>query len=181
VPPKGKDTFCGVIARDANTAGVTDRMLEPVIDPEVALIVVLPWFNAVARPFVLTLAMAGAEEVQDAEFDKSCVLPSLYVPVAVNCWLLPSARDAGFGATEIETRFAAIPVPERLTFCGLFAALSVMESVPVLAPRTEGLKTTEIVQLAPALSLLGVIGQAFADSMKSGMLGVTALIVIALL
>jgi hypothetical protein len=36
------DAFCGATARDVNTAGVTERMLELVTDDEVAVTVVLP-------------------------------------------------------------------------------------------------------------------------------------------
>ena len=43
------------------------------------------------------------------------------------------------------TTNAAIPFPVRLTVCGLFAALSVMVSVPVRLPVAEGVNVTEIV------------------------------------
>lgn len=46
------------------------------------------------------------------------------------------------------------PVPLRATLCGLSEALSEMLRVPVLVPPATGLNVTEIVQLAPALTLL---------------------------
>ena len=46
------------------------------------------------------------------------------------------------------------PVPLRATLCGLPAALSEMLMVPVLVPAAVGLKVTEIVQLAPALTVV---------------------------
>lgn len=45
---------------------------------------------------------------------------------------------------------AETPVPERLTACGLPAALSVMESVPLRVPEAVGVKVTLMVQWAPA-------------------------------
>src|SRR5215470_19686679 len=44
-------------------------------------------------------------------------------------------------------------VPERATVCGLPAALSVIVSVPAIAPAVEGVNTTEIWQAAPATRL----------------------------
>src|SRR5256712_666884 len=44
----------------------------------------------------------------------------------------------------------AVPVPVRLTMCGLPAALSVMVIAPVRVPVAVGVKVTLMVQLAPA-------------------------------
>jgi hypothetical protein len=43
----------------------------------------------------------------------------------------------------------AVPVPERLTVCGLPLALSVMLSEAARLPLAEGVNLTLIVQLAP--------------------------------
>lgn len=42
----------------------------------------------------------------------------------------------------------SVPVPDKFTVCGLFAALSEMTSVPVLLPAAVGVNVTLIVQLA---------------------------------
>ena len=62
---------------------------------------------------------------------------------------LPKARLVGERLTR-----AAVPVPERLTVCGLPLALSVMLSEAVRLPLAEGVNLTLIVQLAPAASEL---------------------------
>ena len=63
---------------------------------------------------------------------------------------LPKARLVG----ERLTRAAVpVPVPERLTVCGLPLALSVMLSEAVRLPLAEGVNLTLIVQLAPAATL----------------------------
>ena len=45
-----------------------------------------------------------------------------------------------------------MPVPVRLTVCGLLLALSVMVSVALRLPGPAGVKLTLIVQLAPPLT-----------------------------
>lgn len=58
----------------------------------------------------------------------------------------------------VDGEFVAIekscPTPESVTVCGLSAALSVIVSVPALAPPTLGSKETPIEQLAPAAKLV---------------------------
>jgi hypothetical protein len=56
---------------------VTVRLAVPWIDPEVALMVVLPAATPVANPPVLIVATEGELEVQVAEFVRSWWLPSL--------------------------------------------------------------------------------------------------------
>jgi hypothetical protein len=46
-----------------------------------------------------------------------------------------------------------VPIPFRLTVCGLPGALSVIDNVPIRLPIFVGLKITLIVQLAPAATL----------------------------
>lgn len=48
----------------------------------------------------------------------------------------------------------ALPVPDSGTVCGLFAALSVMVMVPVLAPSWDGVKVAAILQFAPTAKVL---------------------------
>ena len=51
----------------------------------------------------------------------------------------------------------AVPVPERLTLCGLPVALSVRVTAAVRVPAAVGLKVTLIVQLAPAATRTAAI------------------------
>jgi hypothetical protein len=50
--------------------------------------------------------------------------------------------------------FAVVPIPLRLTFCGLPAALSAMLSAAVRVPEAVGLKVMLMTQLAAAASEL---------------------------
>jgi hypothetical protein len=61
---------------------------------------------------------------------------------------LPKARLVGERLAR-----ASVPVPERLTVCGLPAALSEMLTEAVRLPLAEGVNVTLIVQLAPAATL----------------------------
>jgi hypothetical protein len=80
--------------------------------------VVDPMLTPLASPAVLIVATPAAEELHVAVLLKFCVLPSLYVPVAVNCWVLPLAIDGFTGVTAIDASVAAVTVsvvlPETL-------------------------------------------------------------------
>jgi len=67
--------------------------------------------------------------------------------------------DADEGAIEIETSVAAVPVPLKDTVSGVLFALSLKLRVPDLLPVALGEKVTEALQLAPAASVLGLMGQ----------------------
>ena len=56
----------GVTAMDTKEAGVTVNVVEPLIDPEPAVIVVCPVEALLARPVLLTTATLGLEDTQVA-------------------------------------------------------------------------------------------------------------------
>jgi hypothetical protein len=82
--------------------------------------------------------------------------------VAANCWVVPAAMEEVAGVTAIETRAGAVPVPLRVTSCGLEVPLSATVRVPLRAPVAPGVKDIEIVQLAPAARVVGLMGQLLA-------------------
>jgi len=59
------------------------------------------------------------------------VLPSSKLPVAVNCWRVPAAREIVGGATEIEVRCAFTTV--RVTLSLKLPTVAVIVVVPALA------------------------------------------------
>ena len=68
----------GVTEIDASTAAVTVNVAEPLIVPEVAMIVALPGVTLVASPvWVLTVATEVFDEVQVAVVVRFCVVPLL--------------------------------------------------------------------------------------------------------
>jgi hypothetical protein len=84
------------------TGAVNVSKVEPLIDPTVALIVVVP------------SATPGFEELQVTELVKFCVLPSLSKPVAVNCWLTAFGMDSFAGVIDMETSAAVTVTDEQL-------------------------------------------------------------------
>ena len=67
----------GVTEIEVSTAAVTVNVAEPLIVPEVAVIVALPWATLVANPLLLTVAIVVAEEVQVAVLVRLCLVPLL--------------------------------------------------------------------------------------------------------
>src|ERR1035437_1460019 len=95
-------------ASDPVVAEVTIKDVEPFIVPEAALIVVVPTAAAVANPEVFTVAAGALDEDQVTVLVRFFVLPSLKVPVALNCCVCPTVTDGYAGVTWIETKLGPI-------------------------------------------------------------------------
>src|SRR5215475_14472367 len=91
----------GLMERDTGTGVVTVRAVEPVTKPSVAEIVVPPARKAVTDPTVVMPATYGTDELQTTDLVRSCVEVSLYVPMAVNCTILPCAAEKLTGVTAM--------------------------------------------------------------------------------
>ena len=68
---------------------LTVSVVEPLMLPEAALMVVVPTAAAVTRPVAVILATAAFDEDHAAVLVRFCVELSLNEPVAVNCKVLP--------------------------------------------------------------------------------------------
>src|ERR1700733_2890522 len=77
VPPFTIDGLAGVTAIDTNIGGVTVSVVEPLIEPELACIVVLPAPTPVASPPLVIVATVVLLEVQLTELVRFCWVPSL--------------------------------------------------------------------------------------------------------
>lgn len=101
---------------------------------------VVPVAIVEARPVPETVATAGALEVQVAVEVRFWVVPSVYVPVAVNCLVRPLATDGLAGVTATETNNAgvtlkvveAVTVPEVARIMELPVALAVARPVVLI-------------------------------------------------
>jgi len=104
----------GVTVIETRVTAFTVSVVFPETLPSVAVIMVVPAATDVARPFdplaLLIVATPGLDELQVTWVVKSCVVLSLKVPVAVNCWVSPSGRLGLAGVTAIEVRVAAVTV-----------------------------------------------------------------------
>jgi hypothetical protein len=100
------------------------------------------------------------------------VLPVL---VSVTVWgglVVPTGSDGKVSGADNPT-MGPVPVPVRLTVCGLFKALSEMVREPVRVPTAVGVKVTLIVQLEPAARLAA---QVFVASKSEGSAPVTTML-----
>jgi hypothetical protein len=84
----------------------TVRVVDPLMAPEVAVIVTCPPLTGVARPALLILAMLLEEELQATVELMSFDVPSLYLPVALNCCVDPKAMVDPDGVTVIDVKVA---------------------------------------------------------------------------
>lgn len=100
--------------------------------PEFAPMLLDPAAVQFANPATLgalaTVATLADEELQCAFKVTSCVLPSLKVPVAANCCVVPADTVGDVGVTAMEDR---VPVPTVIVVVPLTPeALAVMVTVP---------------------------------------------------
>ena len=115
---------------------VTVRVVEPFTLPKVALIVELPIPTPVAKPPVVIVATLVVSEFHVTVLVMSCVLESVYVPVAVNCCVKLLTIEGFTGVTLIETRVAAVTVRvvEPLTLPEVALIVDVPTPRPVAKP-----------------------------------------------
>lgn len=88
---------------EVRVGALTVTVLVPAIGPRVAVMVVLPARLALSIPLLSTEATVVSDEPQVTRDVRSCELPSLQVPVALNCWFVLTGKDGLDGLTEIET------------------------------------------------------------------------------
>ena len=101
--PLAIDEFGALIVIESSEAAATVKVkLFDVIPFWLAVMLLDPAPTPVARALVLRLAAAGFEELQVAELVRSCVVPSVKVPIAVNCAVLPFVMDERGALTLID-------------------------------------------------------------------------------
>lgn len=83
------------------------------------------------------VATPGVEELHSTDAVMSCVLLSLKVPVAANCFVVPIAMLGLAGVTAIVTRLAAVTVSEVLPLTSPDAAVMVTVPAPVLVAKPD--------------------------------------------
>jgi len=126
--PLAIDALPGLTDNDTRTGTVTANVTEPVTVPEVAVIVADPGSTLLAYPAAPIVATAGTDDAQVADCVKSCVLPSVYVPIASNCCPVPSGIAAPLGVIAMEIRVGLVTLIVLLAEMAL--ELAVMFAVP---------------------------------------------------
>ncbi len=138
-PPVGKDAGEGLTAMETIVAFVTVTGTEGASDPRVAVTFAWPGATPVAVPVVVPMVNTEVlSEDQVTILVKSWVLPSVYVPVAVNEICVPCAMLPVAGLIAIELTLAALTVREVLPVCPPNVALMVVipSESPVAKPLT---------------------------------------------
>jgi hypothetical protein len=85
VSPSGTDGIAGVTTMLTSTAAVTLSVVDPEIEFNVAVICTEPTAAVPDSPEALMVAVDVLAELHVTWVDRSCVLPSVYAPVATNC------------------------------------------------------------------------------------------------
>lgn len=99
---------------EAIAGAFTANVVELVTAPRVAEIFVVPAATPVAIPFTSMVAMPLAEDAQVTSAVRSRLVPSLYVPVAVNCCEVFTGIEEAAGEMAIALRFATATVILKL-------------------------------------------------------------------
>ena len=100
--PAATEGFAGVTASETRVGSATISALVPLRDPNVAVIIAVPCILLIASPAVETIATLALEELQVADVVRSLLLPSLYLPIAVNCLAWPAASVELSGETWMD-------------------------------------------------------------------------------
>ncbi len=129
----------GLMVMETRCAVETVKLVEPLTEPQVAVIVLVPVATLVTKPWLLMVTVAGVEELHRAEAVTFCVLLSLKVPVAVNCLFVPTGMFELAGVTAIETRVALLEVRDAVPVTEPEVALMVVVPVPTAVARPEEL------------------------------------------
>src|SRR5262249_6197428 len=144
VVPTGIEALAGETAIETSAADATVNVVEFEIDPRLALMFAVPVPALVASPAATTATFAF-EEFQFAVAVKSWEEPSVYVPVAMNCWLVPSEIVGATGLIAMETSAA-----------GATTKLADALMDPILIPIVVFPETDVVASPALAVSLLMV-------------------------
>ena len=110
VNPTGTLGLAVVTDMEDKAAWSTARVVLPVIVPEVAVMIAVPWATAVARPLLSTVATDVLDELQMTCVDISKLVPSTYAPKAANCWVILRGILGLAGVTDMEDKDAEITV-----------------------------------------------------------------------
>src|SRR6202522_2365529 len=187
VAPLAIDGFAGVTAIDCSVAAVTVRVVEPLIAPDVALMVEVPTPAPLASPESLIVAVVVVPDDQVTLNVRFCVEPSLNVPVAVNCCVAPLAIDGFAGVTAIDCSVAAVTVRTVEPFIPPDVALIVEVPTPAPVARPAALMVAVVVVpelhvtvlvrfcVVPSLNVPVAVNCCVAPLAIDGFAGVTAI------
>src|SRR6266576_6441135 len=104
----GSAVSAGQMSIFTSAPGLTRNELDPLWEFKVAAMAVCPGPLAAAKPNGLTVATEGLLALQSAVRVRSCWVPSLNVPVAMNWCPPPDVTPASPGETLMPLKLAAL-------------------------------------------------------------------------
>jgi hypothetical protein len=117
------------MANETSAGRPTVKVAADAIEPAVAVIVAVPRALAAASPVPLTPATL-LDELHVTEPARFCVEPSVYVPTAENCCVVPSGMESADGVMASDTS-AGAPIV-KLALAEIEPALAVIVVVPTV-------------------------------------------------
>ena len=143
----------GVTEIDTSVAGVTVSVVVPdmFVTGSMAVIETEPVAVDVAKPFepdALLILAAPVADDQVTDAVKFCVVLSVYVPVAVNCFVVPRAMLGLVGVTEIDTSVAGVTVSVVVPDMFVAGSMAVIVAEPVPAAVVKPLEPNTLLTLA---------------------------------
>jgi hypothetical protein len=147
------DGLAGVTAMDCNVGAVIVSTVDPVMAPEVALMVDVPVATPLANPPAVIVATDGVAELQVAVLVRFCVEPSLYFPVAVNCCVAPLEIDGFAGVIAMDCNVGAVTVSnvEPVTEPDVALTIEVPVATPLANPPAVIVATDGVAELQVAV------------------------------
>jgi hypothetical protein len=140
----------GVTEIDVMLGAVTVTDVEPVTEPNVAVMVEEPAATPLTKPAALTVAFAIVEEDQVTRSVTSQVLASLFVPVARSCCVVFTGTVGLLGVTAIET--------------GVAHTLALVTVIWVEAEKPSELAVTVATPVAPPVTTPAALTDALVES-----------------
>lgn len=110
-----------------------------------------PVATTLANPLLLTVATKGFEEVQATCVVMSWLVPSEYVPEALNCMVLPAGMLGLAGVTDMEDRTTEVTV--RVALPELFPEVAIMVEVPAATPVARPVLLTDATDVLDELQM----------------------------
>jgi hypothetical protein len=149
--PFATEGVAGVTPIETSVAAVTVSNELAETAPSVAEIVVVPAARVVARPFEpAVLLIVAAATVLDAQVTcvvRSCVVASVYVPIAVNGLVNPFGTDGAEGVMPIDTSVASVTVAVVVPITA--PDVAVIVDVPGSTPVSKPFVPSEATALVP--------------------------------
>lgn len=146
----------GLISIELRSAIEIVTVVEPLMLPDVAVILAVPASRPSTRPLSETVAIAVFEEDHVTDPVIFFSLPSLYVPVAVICRVLLIAIDGVCGVTAILLRVGSTKnLPQPIEYTHSPAIMRIRFIAHTHRAAMTRMRSEEVILISPAVGTQG--------------------------